>query len=555
MGYLLKTATNLAIGSCVALCAFAAPEIQLGNTTFIGRAVGPGVDFFGGIPFAAPPIGALRFQSPLLKKSHNYSRFDATDYGKACLQPPVVPDLADTSEDCLTVNVHRPETENPGERLPVLLWVYGGGFLIGGARVYNGSEIVAHSIRRGTPIIYVNFNYRLGPLGYPRGNEAHQKRRLNLALEDIHAALKWVYANIHAFGGDKHKITIFGESAGGMNIGILLLNRQFERLVRGAIFQSGQASGPPAFKASERESIWQDFVRSVPSCATVASSGNTFGCLQNVSETEMASAYMSYFGADPFSVPWDPILDHGRGGLLPDFASTIYKDGSFAKIPFISGTNLDEGTIFAGAARSPNFTQTDLKDFLIATSSPPISDIPEEALEESVDKLLKLYPDTPALGSPYGTGDELFGLPSIYKRTASILGDLIFDAPRRQWMEAAADNGVTGYGYLFTQPQPQESPESGVPHGAEIPFVYGNTLDMSPSAVRLKEMMMDYWISFAVSLDPNDDKGSKRPIWPRYTKSNRGLLHLNGNDMKIVEDDFRKHQLRFLMSNSLAFRR
>ncbi|TFK25304.1 triacylglycerol lipase 3 [Coprinopsis marcescibilis] len=534
--------------------AFAAPEIKLHGTTLIGRDVTTSnVEFFGGIPFAEPPVGRLRFRPPVLKTRLDTPTFDASEYGDWCLQPPLTPGIKDVSEDCLTINVHRPTGAKPGDKLPVLFWVYGGAFLIGGAGFYNGSGIVAHSIQRDTPIVYVNFNYRLGPFGYPQGKEAEDRSQLNLALQDISTALKWVHANIHVFGGDKSKITIFGESAGAMNIGVLLLNQEFERLVRGAIFESGQANGSGVFRADRGELTWQGFVRSIPSCASLAITGNTFPCLQNASQEEISAAYLGSFNTDQLTVAWQPTLDPSRGSLLPYFPSKLYKKGKFARIPFIAGTNLDEGTSFSAVARNENYTESDIRAEILATSSPLAVDPGHFA--EVTDRLLELYPDSPALGSPYGTGEELFGLPSLYKRVSSILGDLIFEGPRRQWTQAAAEHGVKVYGYLFTQPQPFGQPESGVPHAAEIGYVYGNAFDAGESGRRLTTTMMDYWISFAVNLDPNDDKGSKRPIWPVYTKPNQVLIQLNGDNTTVIRDDYREARIGHINDNSIAFRR
>ncbi|TFK25315.1 triacylglycerol lipase 3 [Coprinopsis marcescibilis] len=547
--------TSLLYLSHLILSIRAAPEVRLGRTTIVGRDIlESNVHFFGGIPFAEPPAGKLRFKSPVLKTRLDGQTFNATGYGRSCIQP-VSPDLSDLgmSEDCLTINIYRPAGMKRNEKLPVLFWIYGGGFIVGSSSAYDGSEIVAHSVRRGTPVVYVNFNYRVGPFGFPAGKEAEDKRKLNLGLQDVIAALKWVNANIDTFGGDKDKVTVFGESAGAVATAVLYFNRDFERLVRGAIIESGTSNGLPIFSASDREGRWQKFVSVVPSCSSIATSGNVFPCLQSVSEAEISAAYLSTFesGVDPILMPWLPIID-GGGGSLPDFPSKLYQQGKFAKIPYIIGTNVDEGTFFARAARQPGMTEEILRATLVEAVSPPLD---EARLNSSINRLLELYPDVPALGSPYGTGDELFGLPSAFKQLSSILGDMMFQAPRRQWMDAASKHGVKSYGYLFTQPQPLGDPSMGVGHGSEFLFVYGTPLDPSPSARRLSTSMLNYWISFAVTLDPNDKKGAQRPIWPRYTGSNKVLLQLNGDNITTIPDEYREEQIAFFIANSLSLRR
>ncbi|EAU89173.2 lipase I [Coprinopsis cinerea okayama7 len=546
------------LGAVTATAVAATPKVKIGRTTVVGREnATAGVDFFGGIPFAEPPVGSLRFRSPILKTRytettlsrqaamerrvfnrcvHDRSVVVTASLNRKKLKPLVIP-LADTSEDCLSINVVGPTGTRIGDKLPVLR-------------------------RVGTPVIYVNFNYRLGPFGFPQGQEgdcdsrllfhsvahrrglvAHDRRELNLGMKDVTAALEWVHANINFFGGDKNKITIFGESAGAITIGILYLNRQFEKLVRGAaltpplceIFQSGSSNSLPLCTAAERESEWQAFVRAIPSCANLATSGNTFACLQNATREEIAGNYLNSLGPNfMVDMVFSPTRDRGPGSLLPEIPSRLYSQGKFARIPYIAGTNLDEGTLFATSDGN-----ADLEAGIVASVSPPLVDSTQ--FEQAIDGLMEQYPDVPALGSPYNTGDELFGFPSVYKRHSAIPGielevlaegDMLFDAPRRQWMQATAQRGVKSYGYLFTHPHPGPL---GVLHAAEIPFVYGPPPDPLAAAQSLSVAMVDYWISFTDSLDPNDGKGVQRPVWPSYTNRNQ--------------------RLAYLISNALAFRR
>ncbi|KAH6896270.1 triacylglycerol lipase 3 [Coprinopsis sp. MPI-PUGE-AT-0042] len=508
------------------------------------------IEFFGGIPFAETPVGKLRFRSPVLKPRLDVPAFNATDFGKLCLQPNQPAERQ--SEDCLSINIHRPAGTKPGAKLPILMWKYGGGFIGGGASFYNGSLLVAQSVGRGTPIIHINYGYRLGPFGYPQGEEAFRRRELNLGQKDTLTALEWVHANIHEFGGDKNKITIFGESAGASGIGALYLVKGFEKLVRGAIMESGVSNFMSMYNATEREAPWQGFVKNIPSCATIATSGNVFPCLQNATEEEIKTSYLE--PSDPSyrnGLSFTPTVDPGPGSLFPDFASRLYKEGKFARIPFISGTNLDEATVLSRDARSPDFTEADLRKSMLL--NPVVS---QSRLEAAVDHILKAYPDVPALGSPYRTSNELFGFKSIYKRTCSIRGDMSFVAPWRHWMYAAADHNLKSYGYIFTQPQSFVSePAVGVQHGAEMPYLFGDSTDPTPGGQHLSKLIMEYWISFAVNLDPNDNKGLKRPKWPQYAKGNKVILQLEGDNTKTIKDDFRKEPMDFLIENAIVFRR
>ncbi|KAK0499035.1 extracellular triacylglycerol lipase precursor [Armillaria luteobubalina] len=534
---------------CYALLTAAAPEVQLGNTKLVGRDVtGLQQEFFGGIPFAEPPVGELRLQRPVLKTDINADEFDAQNFGLPCLQNGYATDAM--SEDCLTINIFRPKGASSENPLPVLLWTYGGGFFSGASSSFNGSNIVAQSVTRGTPIIYVNHNYRLGPLGFPQGQEADDRGQLNLGVRDQLAALEWVQENIGLFGGDKTKVTIFGESAGAMLTNHLFLHASVSNLARAAIFESGSVSSPVTYNASTRESAWQNFVAGTPGCESVAGTQNTFDCLQAANSSAIYEGFVEAYALAIEGFPFDPALD-GPSGLLPDLPSRLWAKGEFATLPFISGTNLDEGTRFLPTNRS--YTDDDIKDYMRATYSPFPPTIPDAVLE----RLLELYPDDLSLGSPYGTGDETFGLPSGFKRVAAMGGDVTFDAQRRTWTQTAVQAGVKAYGYQFTQNSSLYLSEWGVSHGSEIPFIYGtlNSSTEPESSILLGEMMVEYWVSFATSLDPNDGLGMSRPFWPQYTSENEVLLQLHGDNTTVIPDDYRMEQINFIRDNAEVFSR
>ncbi|PBK58395.1 esterase 1 [Armillaria solidipes] len=532
---------------CYALLVAAAPEVQLGKTKLVGRDV-TGLQQELGIPFAEPPVGALRLQRPVLKTDIDADEFDVQNFGLPCLQRGYATDAI--SEDCLTINIFRPRGASSENPLPVLLWTYGGGFFAGASSSFNGSNLVAQSVTRGTPIIYVNHNYRIGPLGFPQGQEANDRGQLNLGVRDQLAALEWVQENIALFGGDKTKVTIFGESAGAMLTNLLFLNASVSNLARAAIFESGSVSSPVTYNAATRESAWQNFVAGTPGCESVAGTQNTFDCLQAANSSAIYEGFVEAYALAIELSPFDPALD-GPSGLLPDLPSRLWARGEFATLPFISGTNLDEWTQFLPTNRS--YTDEDIKDYMAATYSPFPPTIPDAILE----RLLELYPDDPSLGSPYDTGNETFGLPSGFKRVAAMGGDVTFDAQRRIWTQTAVQAGVKAYGYQFTQNSSLYLPELGVPHASEIPFIYG-TLNASAepeSSILLGEMMVDYWVSFATSLDPNDGLGISRPFWPQYTPENEVLLQLHGDNTTVIPDDYRKEQIDFIKDNAEVFSR
>ncbi|KAF9497593.1 lipase [Pleurotus eryngii] len=543
MAILRGVATALAL---LPFIAAQAPQVQLGNTAIIGRSIPEfGQELFGGIPFAEPPVGQLRLSNPVLKTRLGTPTFDASNFGPACLQSASVPLM---SEDCLRINVLRPAGIPTGVVLPVMAWVYGGGFDFGDSSIYNASAIVAQSVIRGTPVVFVSLNYRLGPLGFPQGVEAQKRGALNLGLKDQLAALEWVQANIGLFGGDKSKVTIFGQSAGSISLSILFLNSNIKRLARAAIFESGFTATSLNFPASHREQSWANFVKDVPQCASTAGSKDTFSCLRSDSIDEATLLKAGSLADDQSGelFAWDPTID-GPGGILPDIPSKLLARGQFARLPFIAGTVLDEGTTF-----TPKFitTEDQIRQSIIANFTP--SPFGPAVLAKSAETILQLYPDVPALGSPFGTGNETFGLSSQYKRAAAIFGDVSFQSQRRFWIQTLSKAGLKTFGYLFADPQSSD-PVNGVPHASEIPYVYGALGilggTVTPQALALSRIMVDYWVSFATSLDPNDGKGLPRPLWTQYTPSNQAIMLLNSTGTTMIPDDYRKKQIDFINSN------
>ncbi|KAI0068784.1 esterase 1 [Artomyces pyxidatus] len=531
------------------------PQVQIGNTTVVGASLPLfNEEFFGGIPFAEPPVGTLRFARPKPKFTLDAPSFTATDFGLPCLQPGF--DLTNSSEDCLTINVYRPAGVQPNASLAVMAWIYGGGFLTGYTSIFNASVLVEQSIIRGTPIIYVSMNYRVGPLGWPQGDEAASHGLLNLGLRDQLLALQWVQANIAAFGGDPKKVTVFGESAGAVSAALHYLNDYFPTVARAAIFESGLAATIPLFRASRGLPSWLDFAGNVSSCATdpTFSPHNTLPCLLKASSSDILFGINAGRAVEEFGFP--PVLD-GLGGLISDLASPRLLSGAGGHVPLLAGTNLDEGTAFAPTGIS---TQSALSSYFASNYTP--SPLGPFALDAAIAGIFALYPDIPSLGSPYGTGNNTFGLPAEFKHAASIGADLSFHSQRRLWARILSQRGTKFYGYLFTDPS-EDNPEVGVTHGLELLYVYGVVALTTGPPATLSLQMMDYWISFATSLDPNDGKGTPRPTWDLYGENQRGridvprpsqsIIQLNATNTTMIPDTYRAAGIEFMIENRLVF--
>ncbi|KAJ7219550.1 extracellular triacylglycerol lipase precursor [Mycena pura] len=525
-------------------CSISPPTVNLNGTLLEGSDAVPGQEFFGGIPYAETPIGELRFRLPVPKTWVGVKKFDATEFSLSCLQPPPIP----SSEDCLTLNVIRPAGISVGDKLlPVLVWVHGGAFVAEGSSLFNASGIVTQSVSRGTPIIFVSFNYRLGPLGFPPGQEAADTGILNLGLRDLMVAFEWVHDNIEAFGGDPRKVTTFGISAGAALIADLYLNPKIENFVRAFSFQSGFPSLAPIINASHGQRNWDNFVQAIPECRSTFAN-LTLGCLRTVDSGSLVNAITVATGEADDLIPWVPTLD-GPGGIIPDLPSKLLNEGHFAHLPFIAGDVLDEGTAFVPSTTNSTQTITDgLTPYFAQTS------VADPVLTATFDRMLQLYPDIPALGSPYNTGNETFGLSSQFKRSASLFGDIFFIAQRRALSQIAVTQGIKSFGYSFTDPPPpNEFPVFwGVPHATDANYFFGTlpSLNASVAAIHLAEQMIDYWLSFTTSLDPNDGKGSKRAHWPEYTSQDQVLIQLNSANTTVIPDNFRKTQITFLNSQA-----
>ncbi|KAF5352296.1 hypothetical protein D9758_011968 [Tetrapyrgos nigripes] len=548
MPHLLPYLLSLLSASSVVL---GVPEVKIGSTTLIGNDI-PSLqqEFFGGIPFAEPPVGPLRLKPPVFKDTYDQEILNVTQLGLPCLQYDLP--LDQCSEDCLTLNIYRPAGIPSNVSLPVFFWAFGGGFERG--TVIDPTALVARSIQRGTPIVYVSFNHRLGPLGWPQGKEAEEKGALNLGIKDELAALEWVNKHIGAFGGDPNKVTVGGISSGAMLNAILFLDPSTERLVRAGIFQSGSAGTAQVHNASYRQDHWDTFIGSVAACANLSGTDNTFDCLRDANITDI---YQGLNGAKAQMVeflPWDPVLD---GALFPDAPSALWKLGQFARLPFIAGTNLDEGPVFVDP--TPNYTSDQIRANLIANLSTPLLETTEkQKFDDTLNKTLELYPDDPALGSPFGTGNDTFGVSPGFKRISAITGDMMFTSQRRIWQQTMANNpssGVNSYGYLWkthtlVDAGPFAGPRFGVWHGSDFQYLYNSSLvdTVAPGALEAGVTLMDYFLSFIDSLDPNDGKGVQRPEWSVYSQDEQMVMQMQAQNFTQIPDTFRKEQIDFINS-------
>ncbi|TFK91448.1 carotenoid ester lipase precursor [Polyporus arcularius HHB13444] len=518
------------------------PHVELDHATLLGRANGS-VESFLGIPYAQPPVGDLRFRLPRLIDSY-HGTVNATAFGNQCIQqgaatlsnvPPeileaVMPFLGKfapdptvpQSEDCLNLNIYRPANVSADAKLPVLFWIYGGGFAVGSnaTPLHNGTAIVQRSIEIGQPVIYVAVNYRLTVFGFLGGAEIKEARVGNLGLQDQRAALRWVHKHISSFGGDPGKVTIWGESAGAASV----------------FFQLFANGGDPQglFRAGIMSSSWTvptgdisgvqgtyDFVVDQVGCSNATDS---LACLRTVSTDSLLAAANATPGTGFVFTPYLPRAD---GVFVEDSPQQLARHGKMADIPFIIGDVKDEGTLFA--LGSFNVTTDD--EFIDYISH----DVFPGASPADLEKLLEWYPSDPAAGSPFDTGSANAFTPE-YKRIAALLGDWAFNAPRRQLLETFSSHR-TAYNFQSAR---VNVPALGYPHGHDL-FVAFAPDDMT-----------DYFIRFVNTLDPNGDTDMH---WPRYDTTSRATLEFSEGDvpLSIAVDDQRLSGMSELTSLSLRF--
>jgi carboxylesterase type B len=338
--------------------------------TVIGSVGDDGVEYFRGIPFAQPPTGSLRLKPPVRLESFDSGLVQATGVGPACPQTTaielaplllnvlVLPNveqtlffgsaLGDETEDCLTISVMRPQgTYTAADaKLPVLFWIYGGGFQAGSPQMYNGSVLIPQSVAQGKPIILVAVNYRLGAFGFLGGSEVLADGAANLGLLDQRMGLEWVADNIAAFGGDPDAVTIWGESAGSISVFDQLAlfdgnNTYKDRpLFRGAIMNSGSITPTEPVNGVKAQGIF-DTVVEAAGCASAADSAK-LECLRGVDYDTFVNASNSvpaYLGYNSLAFSYAPRPD---GRILTASPEDLAQTGKYAAVPMIIGNQENE---------------------------------------------------------------------------------------------------------------------------------------------------------------------------------------------------------------------
>lgn len=492
--FLLKAACMLAASAMAAQFAAGANhaltvQTQMGKVR--GKTINEGkVSAWLGLPYAAPPVGELRWKAPSPVAAWKGER-DATKYAAHCAQNHVFDDMVfqddGPSEDCLYLNVYAPSTMSVNSKMPVMFWIHGGGFSGGGSDEprHNGDFLPLKGV------VLVTINYRLGVFGFLATEDLSKEASGptgNYGLLDMIAALRWVKSNIKQFGGDPDNVTIFGESAGSFAVSTLMASPLAQGLFQKAIGESGGA---------------------------VAGATLVYDTLavREVKDAQWVSTLNVKTLAELRALPTQTILDACKKpgvGFAPDIDGKVliepvgktYAAGKQAHVPLIAGWNADEGNFMAARG----MTAAEWKEMA------------HRNFKDRADEFLALYPggtDAQALRSAIDFGSDQF---IAYGTWA--------------WLEAHRKTGkspIYRYHFELAATPSKYHPGTFAFHSDDIEYVFG-TLDTRPGWVvrpedrTLSDQIMTYFTNFAKTGDPN---GGKLPKWPEYSKEGYPLIHLN----------------------------
>ncbi|HZR81389.1 MAG TPA: carboxylesterase family protein [Candidatus Binatia bacterium] len=472
---------------------------------------GERVEAFRGIPFGETTAGANRWTPPL-PKARSRDVIQATASGPACpqtLDPPFGP-TAGTSEDCLTVNVWRPIGAGESGRLPVLVWVYGGSFTHGGTSVpvYDGAYIAA-----SRNVVVVTLNYRVGALGFLAGFPGLTG---NYGLMDQQLAFRWVQDNVAGFGGDPAKVTLFGESAGAMSIGLHGLSIPSSAGLFRAILMESNPFGIPYKQPPQAVVVAVEFAM------LVGCEPGDLACLRAVPADDILAAQentqlqlLSLFGARLAGfLVFPPVVD---GTFVVDDPTIAAERGALT-VPTLLGTNHDEGTIF------------------IAGLAQVLGGQISAGVYRSTLAVIFGAENVPAIVALYGVNENGDNTANL----SSVANDYLFGCANRF---VARQARATIWNYEFDETSlniwqgqfPQCAGEAC--HGDEVPFVFHADrqigIEFTPEQARLSDEMVGYWASFARDLDPNHG-GAFR--WPPFTAAGTGYLIFDTPDLSTAAD-------------------
>ncbi|KAK4120494.1 alpha/beta-hydrolase [Parathielavia appendiculata] len=543
----------------------AAPTVSSPAASIVGTSR-LATEAFNGIPFAQPPVGPLRLKPPVRLNS-SLGNFDASGIAPACPQFAADSDsneflaqVMDTvmnlpffqqalkiSEDCLTLNVIRPIGTKAGDKLPVLFWIYGGGFELGWSSMYDAGPLLVNAINMGKPYVFVAVNYRVAGFGFMPGKEILADGAANLGLLDQRMGLEWVADNIEAFGGDPDKVTIWGESAGAISVLDQMAlydgdnTYKGKPLFRGAIMNSGSIAPAEPVDCQKGQVVYDQVVAK----AGCAGAADTLACLRAAPYDKFLAAANSVPAILSYNSVALSYLPRPDGKVLTKSPDVLIKEGKYAAVPMIIGDQEDEGTLFA------------LFQSNITTSAKLVSYLGDlffhRATKAQIEGLVETYSTWVWDGSPFGSGllNEIY---PGFKRLAALLGDMVFTLTRRVFLEMATtvNPNVPAWSYLASYNR--GTPILGTFHGSDIVQVFYGILPNYAA-----KSIQGYYANFVYNLDPNNAAGGTSArskiaeTWPRWTGKERKLINFFANRNGYLDDDFRSDTAKYIAAHADVF--
>ncbi|KAJ7157871.1 Alpha/Beta hydrolase protein [Mycena crocata] len=523
------------------------PTVLLDNQNFTGVVQLRNTESFLGIPFALPPVGPdRRFHLPV--PVPRYSRPHSVAVPAiACPQQRIVSPIqlgpllllnevaklisqtafekfTPSQEDCLTIDVIKPATATPTSKLPVVVWIFGGGFEMGSSTPSDfhigGPTVVDRSIKAGQEVVYVAMNYRVSAFGFLASKEVRAAGVGNLGLHDQREALRWVQRYIHEFGGDPNQVTLWGESAGAISISLHMLafGGTTDGLFHGAVMQSGAPI--PVGPLENGQKYYDDIVRKT-GCLKFS---DTLACLRTVDYEILKKAQDEspfIFSPQSLVLAWLPRED---GVFLTDNPQRLVEQGKIANIPIISGSVDDEGTLFSFSTLDVN-TDEKVSEYINRVYIPGAS-------PEHLKKINEFYPSAPTLQCL----GLLHPISKQFKRLAEFQGDIVFQAPRRFFQQRLPS---TQKQWSFLHKRLDNTPCLGAFHSSDILKVINDDL-------------VDYVINFARNFDPN--VGASVKLWPPYSTAAPNMMTFKPlRQTSISNDTYRADAMELLTDLSLVF--
>ncbi|KAJ5151585.1 hypothetical protein N7492_009880 [Penicillium capsulatum] len=516
----------------------AAPEmprsgiLDLGYSRYQGLSLYNGVDEFLGMRYAKPPVKDLRWRAPQDPEETGNETINATKFAPICVGVNQRPSNS-LAEDCLYINVWRPSVLASDTKLPVWVFIQGGGYASLSNANYNGSKVVEES---GHEIVFVNFNYRVGALGFLASEEIDRDGDLNVGLLDQRKALQWVQDHIRVFGGDPDHVVIHGDSAGAGSVAhhLTATDANERHFFVGAVAESN--FWPTQRTVTEMKFQYDGFVKDL-GCD---GKDNSLSCLRSlrIDTLQKADVTKPFPGGSKSPNPLWYFLPVVDGKLVPDRLWHLFQQDKFLHVPLMVSDDTNEGTDFGYNADNPQEVAQFIKN-----NYPGLNDT-------QLSTINRAYPLTQPLPKhkPY------------FPSAAKAYGESTFTCPGNLMSASMAQHFSADkvWNYRFNVRDPSEvAAGKGVPHVFDLPAIFGvsSTNEPTESYATINRAIipitMNYFLSFVKSLDPNKHRDKKAPEWKSWGKGTGQRLKLQTNATEM--EDVPKDQLeRCSMWNTLA---